>query len=444
MKVIHELRIEKIAMGGMGLGFNEGKAIFVPYGAIGDLVDVELSLQKKDHAFARVLHYHERGEGVIDPGCEAFGEPNACGGCDWLMLDYPTQLKYKDALVQDLFKQYLPDTEIYTTVASPSAHNYRNKVFMPVGKEHYGIYARYSHEIIPHKVCRNHPPIFDRLAAKLLELCQKAKVEAYNEQEHTGTLRHIGFRCNRDQSQILVIMVTRTSRLPFSNTIVRGLSEEFPQIVGIIQNINRERTNVILGKDEKLLFGQKHLEDMLSDLNFNIHYRSFWQVNQGSMENILAAIRAKLKPRSHVIDAYCGIGAIGLSLAASIESIVGIEELSEAVHNARENCTINGIGNAQFMIGKTEQLLPDLLKNQNADCIILDPPRGGVEESALWSIRSAGIKDILYLSCSPMSLARDLKVLLSDAKYTLHSISPFDMFPNTWHIEILAHLKLQK
>lgn len=443
MTQIQALEIQKMAMGGMGLGFAEDKAIFVPYTAIGDVVDIEITLLKKDHAFARVSRYISRGEGTREPGCEAFDGADACGGCDWLMVDYPTQIAYKDMLIQGLFKHHLPEEQIYATVPSEQAMHYRNKVYMPVGQDHYGIYARYSHQIIKHERCLNHPPIFDELADTLFELCQKAKVEAYDEREHSGTLRHIGLRCNRDQSQILVILVTRTAKLAFSNTIVRGLTEKFPQIVGIIQNINREKGNVILGNEDKLLFGRYHLEDILCEQSFNIHYRSFWQINSGTMENILAAMRAKLKPNCHLIDAYCGIGAIGLSLASEIKELIGIEETPEAVQNARENAHQNGITNARFSAGKTEQLLPQILKEFPADTLILDPPRSGVQESTLWAIRSAKIPEILYLSCSPMNLERDLKILLTDGRYTLESIAAFDMFPNTWHIECLAHLKLK-
>ncbi|MDD4099577.1 MAG: 23S rRNA (uracil(1939)-C(5))-methyltransferase RlmD [Candidatus Cloacimonetes bacterium] len=444
MKQIPGLQIQKIAMGGMGLGFHENKAIFVPFTAIGDVVDVQISLEKKDHAFARVQSYQSRGKGTQDPGCEAFGNEDACGGCDWLMVDYPTQLQYKDQLINELFRQYQPHTEIFPIVGSEKPYHYRNKVFMPVGAEHYGIFARYSHEIIPHTACRNHPPIFDEIAAYTFDQCRKAKVEAYNESEHSGCLRHIGLRCNGDRSKILLILVTRTARLPFSNTIVRGITEKFPSVSGIVQNIHREKGNVILGGEEKLLFGQDYLEDSLSDVKFRIHYRSFWQINSGSMENILAAMRARLKPGVKLIDAYCGIGAIGLALSDTIGELTGIEEVSEAVQDARLNAEMNGVEHAKFIHGKAEQLLGQVMHDFTADVLVLDPPRSGVPESSLWAIRAAGIKEILYLSCSPMSLARDLKILLGEGKYKLESISSFDMFPNTWHIECLAHLKLEK
>ena len=438
--ILEKLRIEKIAMGGMGIGFHDSKAIFVANTAIGDLVDAEIYLGKKDHAFAKVQVYHERGPGVVEVTCDAFMKEEPCGGCDWLMLDYPTQLNYKENLLKELFRGH---TDVFGGMqASRSSLTYRNKVFMPVGEEGYGIFARYSHKIVSHQKCQNHPPVFDEIAKTLMELCAKANVEPYNEQEHRGCLRHIGIRCNRDQSEILLILVTRNSRLPFSKTIVRGITDAFPQITGIIQNINHERTNVILGTEEKILFGKTSLTDTLADIRFEINYRSFWQINSGTMENILCALRVHLKPDFKVIDAFCGIGSIGLCLASEINELVGIEEDSEAIRDARRNAEQNGFANARFLSGKFEQIFADTIQTFKADCIILDPPRAGVQESALWQIRSAGIPLVMYLSCSPMSLKRDLDILLKDGKYKLRKLSGFDMFPNTWHIESLAVLEL--
>jgi 23S rRNA (uracil1939-C5)-methyltransferase len=436
---IEQLKIEKIAMGGMGLGFHAEKAIFVANTAIGDLVDAEIYLEKKDHAFAKVLTYHERGPGVQEPGCAAFCADEPCGGCDWLMLDYPTQLQYKDILLKDLFKEH---SAVFSGMeASEQKEGYRNKVYMPVGPDGYGIYARYSHAIVPHERCHNHPPIFDEIAQTLIQLCQKAQVEPYDETDNSGCLRHLGLRCNRDLTQIVVILVCRSARLPFSKTIVNGITAAFPQITGVVQNINRAKTNVILGNEEKVLFGKPYLTDSLADQNFEINYRSFWQINSGTMEKILCAMRSEMKPSYKVIDAYCGIGSIGLCLASEIDELVGIEEVPEAIEDARKNAADNGFGKARFISGKFEEQFEELIKNFSADCIILDPPRSGVQEGALWAIRKAGIPKIVYLSCSPMSLKRDLKILLHEDKYQLKSLSGFDMFPNTWHIESLAILE---
>ncbi len=434
-------------MGGFGLGFSEGRAIFVPYTAPGDTVDVLITHQRKDHAFGKVSSFSSRGTGTVEPPCEAFGTEIPCGGCDWLMLNYETQLKAKQTLVTELFSSFVNPALISPTLASPQTKHYRNKVFMPFGKTSpsgeisYGIYSRWTHSIVPHTACQNHPPIFDRIAKTIREFCENAGVSPYNEAQHRGQLRHIGFRSSLDGSNVLVILVTLSGKLPFSNLLVKKLNEQFPEIKGIVQNINRERGNVILGAESKLLFGVDHIFDTLSNLQFRISYRSFWQVNIPTMENILCAIRAAIKPQSVVLDAFCGIGAIGLSLASEIQQLILLEELPEAVEDAKSNAALNGIDNVIFYTGSFQELLPQVVDSHHPDTVILDPPRSGASADSLQTIISKRIGRVVYLSCAPITLARDLKVLLAGG-YELKSLQSFDMFPNTWHIECLAILDL--
>lgn len=447
MKQIFGLTISKLALGGFGLGFSEGKAIFVPYAAPGDVVDVLITHQRKDHAFGKITGFSAQGHGKVEPGCEAFGGELPCGGCDWLMLSYETQLKAKQTLVTELFSPFVDKAVIHPTLASPNAKHYRNKVFMPVGKAResgkitYGIFSRWTHSIVPHTACQNHPPVFDSIAKAIMEFCEKAGVMPYNEAQHRGQLRHLGFRSSRDGKSILVILVTLSGKLPFSNLLVKKLSEQFPEIKGIVQNINRERGNVILGSETKLLYGVDHIFDTLSDLQFRISYRSFWQVNIPTMENILCSIRTAIMPQSVVLDAFCGIGAIGLSLASEIQQLILLEELPEAIEDARSNADLNGIDHVQFYTGTFQELLPQVVENHHPDTVILDPPRSGASAESLQLIIDKRIGRIIYLSCAPMTLARDLKILLSGG-YALKSLQSFDMFPNTWHIECLAILDL--
>lgn len=445
MKQLFEIKIEKLAMGGFGIAFHESKAVFVPYTAPGDVVDVFVTHERKDHSFAKVSRYVSRGEGFSEPGCNAFGGDNPCGGCDWLMLDYKAQVEQKHALMQGVFSHFIEADKIYPTIASPLPKHYRNKVFMPVGKDasrrlSYGIYARWSHRIVPHEACKNHPPVFDTIAKRIIQLCQKAKVDAYDEVQHTGNLRHIGFRCSTDVKEILLVLVTRSAKLPFSGLLVKQLCEEFPAITGIIQNINRERSNVILGEEEKVLFGRDYIFDTLSNTRFRINYRSFWQVNIGTMELIMDSIRSRMNPNANVLDAFCGIGAIGLSLAAEVKSLLLLEEQPEAIEDAKQNAEMNGIENVGFITGKFEDVLPELVEKQCPDTLIMDPPRSGATKESIETIIQSTIKQIIYLSCSPMTLARDLRLLLGSGKYELQSLQSFDMFPNTWHIECLAVL----
>ena len=454
MNKLFSLKIEKVALGGYGIGFAEGKAVFVPATAIGDEVVVELLRERKDMAFARAVTYSQRGEGAISPECEAFGGETPCGGCDWLNLDYPTQLKYKTLLVKELLQPLSPGTVIADIIPSPEQERYRNKSFMPVGEDetglYCGIYARWSHRIVHHQHCTLHQQVFDLIARRSLEIMGKAGVTAYNETNHTGTLRHLGFRISADRERILIVIVTRSGKLPFSGLLVKQLTEEFPQICSIVQNINREVGNVILGAEEKVLFGEPWLTDELGGHSFRIHYRSFWQVNTGTVAGIIDHLRVHLSPEDVLYDAYAGIGSLGLSLASSVSQVLCIEESSEAAADGEMNMNHNSISNAGFLCAKTEDALPTLLdpkvlnSSDKPTALILDPPRSGVQIEALQAILHTRIPRVFYLSCSPMTLCRDLKILLADGLYELKSVQPFDMFPQTWHIETLAVLQLKQ
>ena len=409
--------------------------------------------QKKAIAFAKVQKYITRGPGTIEPPCPSFGPPLFCGGCDWLDLSYETQLKYKTELVKEQIQSLNSRIDIPDTIASPITQHYRNKAFMPVGKGEksleYGIYERWSHKIVPHKSCILHPPEFDLIAHRCLELMDNAKVQPYDETTHTGTLRHIGFRCSQDRKQILLILVTRSAKLPFSNLLVKKLCSEFPQISGIVQNINREKGNVILGDEEKILYGNPWIMEKINNLKFRIHYKSFWQVNSDMLQMIIKHIKDKVQPEDTVLDTFSGIGVLGLSLAQKVKEVVCIEELADAVEDGKFNCQLNHISNVVFHCGKTEDKLPEILNHTDKytpnipELIILDPPRTGVSKSVLEEIINAKLSHILYLSCSPVTLRRDLNILLESGLYEIISIQPFDMFPQTWHIETLVELKVK-
>ena len=447
MKEIPRLKIEKLAMGGYGIGYFAGKAIFIPYTAAGDEIKAEITYESKDYAYGRVKEFLVYSANRIDANCQAFNAKIPCGGCDWLMFSYETQLQQKQQLLLELFRPFIDEGLILYPVASVKITNYRNKVYMPVGKDfrtgkiYYGMYARFSHQIVKHDYCINHIAIFDNIAWSIIEFCNKTGVEPYNEKNHSGQLRHIGFRCNNSENQILVILVTLSRKFPFSKLLVKKLTDEFPSITGIIQNINREKGNVILGEETKLLFGQDFLIDKTGDLEFQINYRSFWQINQGTMQNILACLEKVVNSQDVIVDAYCGIGAIGLNLAAKAKQVILLEEFPSAIEDAQLNAVRNKIQNVSFVTGKVEDNLAEVLANEKPDVIIMDPPRSGVQQKALEAIIQAQVKQILYLSCSPMTLARDLNTLLAGEEYKVVFLQPFDMFPNTWHIECLAYLQ---
>ncbi|MCB5229854.1 MAG: 23S rRNA (uracil(1939)-C(5))-methyltransferase RlmD [Candidatus Cloacimonetes bacterium] len=443
------LKIEKHALGGYGLGWQDGKAVFVPYAHPGDEVEIRLERERKDVAFASVQSYLMRSEIPPQGLCDAFGPVEACGGCDWQDISYASQLRYKHELLSELFRNAGFEADIKAFVPSPHEFNYRNKAFMPVYESErglsFGIYKRGSHLVVPHKSCRIHPPIFDTLALRTVQLCHQAGVQPYDENLHTGHLRHIGFRINREENLLLLILVTRTAKLPFWKLLVKKLQEEFPALTGVVQNINRQRGNVILGDEEKLLWGKGYLTDTLAGKQFRIQYNSFWQINTALMELIIEKLRKEMDAQCTLIDAFSGCGSIGISLADKTRQTICIESNPASVLDGEFNALQNGVANIGFVEAPCEDALPALMEDQSLSLkplnIILDPPRSGLQQPVLEALIASQAEKIFYLSCSPITLVRDLKTLCMDGPYRLVKLQPFDMFPQTWHIECLARLE---
>ena len=448
MRELKGLKVEKIALHGYGIAHTGGRTIFIPYTVPGDVVDIHLTEQRKDIAFGNVTNYVSRPDFTIKPSCDAFGPKYQCGGCDWLMVPYPMQVAWKEELIHGVFDTVIDPSVIQPMVPSPKETGYRNKAFFPVssrkGRLIFGMYQSWTHSVVPHRACQIQMPIFDIIAQRVIMLAQKAGTQAYQEDTHGGNLRQIGFRSNAEGNQIVVILVTKSSKLPFTQLLVKSLTTEFPQITGIIQNIQRRRTNVILGDEDKVLYGSPSITEIIHGLSFRVHYKSFLQVNPGTMDLIGKRMTAMLGGGKRVIDAYSGIGSIGLLMAAANKQISMIEENAQAVEDARLNAENNKITNVAFYTGKTEVELGKLTHHRvgdkaRYDSLIVDPPRAGLDPEVIRAIAQSGLSQIIYLSCNPMTLARDIK-LLSAKGYRVKSLQPFDMFPQTWHIETLVEL----
>ncbi len=439
-----KLQIETVGINGYGIARAEGRTIFVPYALPQDVVEATITHSRKDIAFASIDSYIKQSEYSIKPNCEAFGHESRCGGCDWLNCSYDAQLKFKTQLIRDVFLPLkLADSRlIRDIIPSPIQRHYRNKVFLPVSSLNnhicYGIYERFSHRVVPHESCILQHPIIDQICQKIIQICRKSGIEAYDEKSQTGCLRHIGIRTNHDGSEIIAVLVTKSMKLPFSKLFVKELVSSFPILTGIVQNVQRKATNVILGVEDKLLWGKDSIQDQIGNIHYRIHYRSFFQINNACTKLLYDYIKGKVTPGARLIDAYCGIGTIGLYVADAAGSVLGMDEVDEAIGDARENAGLNGISNAKFICAKTQEYL-----QQNTlmgyDTLIFDPPRKGLEASIIDTVCDSAIEQIIYVSCNPMTLARDLK-LFRDRGFQISSIQPFDMFPQTWHIETVATL----
>ncbi len=433
MKIVKKLKIEKLVYKGYGLGFNDSNPIFVPYSVPGDVADIEIEYQKKDVFFGKIKDLIERSPYRTEPDCEVFGK---CGGCDWLNISYEKQLEYKQLIINEIFRN-ISTGQLKKITASPQKKYYRNKSFFPISEIQpqpvIGMFERKSHTVIKHQHCRLYPPIFAKIIEKFLSYMKAANVQVYNERTGKGTARHLGIRYSKNTGDILVVLVTKSRKLPFSKQLVRTLTEEFPEIVGIVQNINPKKTNTILGNENKLLFGRDHIFEKIGKNKYKLHSSSFFQVNSGIAEQMYDFVRSNIGSNNEIIDAYCGVGSIGILVADKAAEVVGIENNKFAVQDAVVNTKLNKVENCYFITGEVEQELPILCRKEKFDTIIFDPPRKGLDEHLIKSLPD-NIRKIIYISCNPTTQARDAKLLLEKGfKITL--MQPFDMFPHTYHIE---------
>lgn len=428
---IFEIEITGITDDGDGVGRAEGMAVFVPYALMDETVRVLIVKVLKNYAVAKLMEVIKPSEARLKSECEYFYK---CGGCQFWNLDYETELLYKKKKVEDCLKRIGGiDVLVEDTKGSKKVKGYRNKGQFPVSADGTGIYQKHSHRVIDTKACL----IQDKASMEVLECVRQwmkdFNIEPYNEEVGKGVVRHIYTRSG--DSGILVCLVTNTGKIKNADQLIKMLTERVEGISGIIQNINDKKTNVVLGRKFNTLWGKDYIIDSLGDVKFKISPRSFYQVNKKQTEVLYSVARdfAGLTGCEVVWDLYCGIGTIGQFMAKGAKKIVGIEVVPEAIENAKENAKINNIQNAEYYCGTAEEIAPKL-KGERPDVVILDPPRKGCEESLLRAVAKAAPWKIVYISCKPSTLARDLRIL-EDLGYKTKCVQPVDMFPRTCHVE---------
>jgi 23S rRNA (uracil1939-C5)-methyltransferase len=437
--IIQSLKVEKIVYKGLGLGYHNRTPVFVYQGLPGDDAAVRVIHKRGEVFFAEIFSYNKRSEYQVPVPCEVFKD---CGGCDWLHVAYKDQLRFKQEIVREFFEQFTADKNMISRIiASEKINFYRNKIYLPVGETEYGltagIFARRSHRIITHKRCYLQPENSEKIIACSLELLAKANVTWYDEKKGRGTLKYLGLRYSEHEDRFVFIIVTNTMKLPFSKTIAGGLAEKFPRIAGVVQNINEGQSNRILGDKTKILWGRDFLTEKIGEITFKTQYLSFFQINTAQTKNILDYLKKELGSEDVVIDAYSGIGAIGIYIADKVKKVICLEQLQQAVTDGQENCRINGVDNCRFICTQVEKELGYLLGKASADVIILDPPRKGVEKGVIEDIAQSPIRKIIYISCDIATQKRDVELLIRKG-FMVKKIQPFDMFPHTYHIENLV------
>lgn len=454
-----QVRIEKMALEGQAIGKAPGsdKVIFVPYAVPGDLLEVRLIKAKTQYAQAKIMRVIEAGPGRVAPPCPhhfqvSGAEPFWCGGCNMQQLDYAHQLKLKREAVLDALRRIgkFPSVPVAETLPSPP-WRCRNKVQVPFafsgGEIQAGFFAPGTHKIVPFQDCLLQPEFSVRLVHQVAALARRFGWQIYDEDRRRGWLRHLVVRTNQD-GQALATLVTRTPEFPRLKEAVAELTRAFPEMIGLHQNVQPAQTSVILGSRWRRLWGRDFIVEKIGGLRLEVSPGAFLQVNTPACEALYRSVEGMLfeggfRP-GHVLDLYCGVGAIALWVAgrAGGAAVMGVEENHRSVDSARHNARLNGAGQVQFFCAKVEDFLkrPANTSAKASEAgVLLDPPRSGLSPLALERLARRGFSRIIYISCDPASFARDAR-RLADRGYALKAVQPVDLFPQTAHVELAARL----
>lgn len=447
----YELKIEDMSTEGQGIGKIEGMAVFVDGAVVGDVIKAELTKLKKNYAFGRLTEILEPSAQRVEPAC---GYASECGGCSLQALSYDGQLAWKRKMVADKLMRIggIEAPIVHNTIGMGKPLRYRNKAQFPVGGAAVGFYKAKSHEVVNCEECLIQSEPAEKLARALREYMKADHITAYDETTGKGLIRHLVVKTALGTGEVMAILVINGKGLPNGEKLVYMMDDAVSELgpdpatgveyslESVILNINKKKTSEILGEDCVTLAGKPTILEQAGKLSFEISPLSFYQVNPVQMVKLYdkALEYADLTGEETVLDLYCGVGTIGLYCASKAKKVIGIESVKSAVLDANRNAVINGIVNAEFICGKAEEELPKLLEQGvKADVVILDPPRAGCDPALLDAVAEAKPDRIVYVSCDPATLARDVK-LLGEKGYRFAEAQPVDMFPHTGHVETIT------
>ncbi len=424
-------------------GEDRGVAVFVPLTAIGDVIRCRIVKVEKRFAYGIVEDILTPSADRLDNTCPAFGK---CGGCVYRHMQYDAELRVKTKRVEDAFARIGGLTPpLRPIVGSDRVDGYRNKAQYPVSgtcdAPLIGFFAPRSHRVIDERRCALQPPVFGHILDRVAAWITTFRVAPYDEQTHRGLLRHIYLRQAEKTGEIMVCLVCTSGKLPAADELVRSL-REVDGVTSVCVNLNRERTNVILGNNTFALYGPTAVTDELCGMRFSLSPRSFYQVNRDQAERLytLAADAADLKPDDILLDLYCGTGTIGLTMAHRVRQLIGVEIVAPAVEDAKRNAAANGIDNARFICADAADAAAQLAaEGLCPTVVVIDPPRKGCDKALIDTIDRMNPDRVVYVSCDPATLARDCAVFAEHGYETMH-VTPVDMFPRTAHVESVALL----
>ena len=434
---------------GEGIAKIDNFTIFIPGAIKGEKVKILIVKVLSSHAFGKVIEIINKSEFRQDSDCLTY---KRCGGCNLRHIKYEQTLKIKQNSVQSLVNKTLKNKiEVQETVGMENPFHYRNKAQYPFGVNKdgepvIGVFANRTHEVIPIDKCLIQNPQSEEIAKYILNFIKENKISIYNEKTRRGLFRHVVIKVGVQTGQIMCILVINGKDIPKEEQLKVELTTRFPQIKSIVKNINMKNTNVILGQKNINIFGNGYIEDKLGDYIFKISPLSFYQVNPIQVKKLynLGVEMAQISKEDTVFDLYCGIGTISLFMSKYAKKVYGIEIIKEAIDAANENAKINNVNNTEFYTGDVEIVLDDLINNKGitADIVMFDPPRKGLDRNTINNILMIKPKKIVYISCNPATLIRDLA--LFEEQYEIKTIVPVDMFPWTSHVECVSVLQLKQ
>lgn len=446
---IIELNITSLTSDGDGVGRAGEMVFFVPNTAVGDTIRAKVLKIKKNVGFARVEEIIAPSSDRVTPDCPV---SFSCGGCVYRHISYDAECAAKRQKVTDAVTRIgkLDGALVQNIIPSENIDGYRNKAMIPVGLNRdgevvMGYYARHSHHIMHCLSCQLSPPVFNEIIGDVYAFLRHRPALVFTPQNRRG-IRHIYLRYAETTGDVMFCIIAGSRHFDGEEALYDSLKEKYPQIKSIVLNVNAEDTNVILGKHSYTVYGDDTITDTLCGLRFEIAPEAFYQINRSQAERLYQKAKeyAALSGKETLIDLYCGAGTIGLSMADSCKTLIGVEIIPEAIENAKRNAEQNGVKNARFICGDASHAAEELRREGvRPDVIVVDPPRKGLTPELIDTIVQMSPERVVYVSCDPATLARDLKQF-TEQNYSVKEITPFDLFPRTSHVESVCLMSRQK
>ncbi|MGF9821333.1 23S rRNA (uracil(1939)-C(5))-methyltransferase RlmD [Brevibacillus agri] len=441
------LTIKSLGINGEGIGYFKRKIVFVEGALPGEVVHAEVTEAREKYATARLLRVVEKSSARTVPPCPVYKE---CGGCSLQHMDYAAQLASKQEIVIESLRKYarLSDPPVAPTIGMDNPWSYRNKAQFQVGKQNgkliAGLYQTGSHKLVDLEGCQVQHEATTKIVQAAKKIIEELGIPVYDERKRTGVIRTIVARVAFATGETQLTLVTATKEIPRVKELILELRTRLPELVSIAQNVNPQKTSLVFGDQTLSLWGRPAIAEKLGELSFDLSARAFFQLNPEQTKKLYNEVKktAALTGKELVLDLYCGTGTIGLWLAPHAREVRGIELIPEAVEDANRNAARNQATNASFHVGRAEVLMPKWAKQgTRPDVVVVDPPRTGLDDALIRSLLDVQPKRIVYVSCNPSTLAKDVAKLLQ--RYELASVQPVDMFPHTAHVECTVLLKLR-